>query len=153
MENVQPLWQYLVIFCSKTSRSLWKYHLGFIQTNKVYKWLLIWRETPHPSGIFHLNEISTEKCISLSKNKSFISEWISSTEGRSHFISCESKMGWTQSGVIFLHVESFYGAVPPRQELLFSLKSVCFYRYFVKECSSSCKTLYDGCLLIIRNWN
>ena len=35
-------------------------------------------------------------------------------------------------GIIFLHVNSFCRAVPPRQDCSFSLDSACFYNHYVK---------------------
>ena len=36
-------------------------------------------------------------------------------------------------GMTFLHVNSFYRAVPPTQDCSFSLDSVYFYNYYVKK--------------------
>ena len=42
-------------------------------------------------------------------------------------------------GMIFLHVNSFCQAVPPRLDCSFSLDSVCSYNYLAKKCNSSYK--------------
>ena len=42
-------------------------------------------------------------------------------------------------GMIFVHVNSFCRAFPPRQDCSVSLDSVCFCNYYVKKCNSSDK--------------
>ena len=95
------------------------------------KGLLIWGETSHLSGIFHMSEIPAEWCISLCKNKSFIWEWYIPPRWHPTATQVRSHLG----GMVFIHVISFCRAVPPRQDCSFSLDSVCFYSYYVQKCN------------------
>ena len=120
-----------------------KSFLGGTARQKLLTWrkiippkeLFIWEKPSYPGETSHLSEISTEWCISLCKSISFISDgfippsWdLTSTQVRSHL-----------GGMIFLHVNSFWQAAPPRQDCSFSLDSACFYIYYVEKCSSSYK--------------
>ena len=76
------------------------------------------------NGVFHF-----VKANRLYENGFIPPSWdLTSTQVRSHL-----------GGMIFLHVNSFCQAVPPRQDCSFSLDSVCFYNYYVKKCNSSYK--------------
>ena len=75
------------------------------------------------SGISHLSEIPAESCISLSKNRSFLWEWIHLTQVRSHLSAGEISLRWDD----FSRCKQFLPGCPTQTGLLFSLKLVCFY--------------------------
>ena len=74
------------------------------------------------NGVFHF-----VKANGLYENGFIPPSWdLTSTQVRSHL-----------GGMFFLHVNSFYQAVPPRQDCSFSLDSAYFYNCYVKKCNSS----------------
>ena len=77
-----------------------------------------------PNGVFHFVKTN------LLYEKGLIPpRWdLTSPQVRSHL-----------GGIIFLHVNSFCRAVPPRQYYSFSLVSVWFCDYYMKKCCSSYK--------------
>ena len=76
------------------------------------------------NGVFHFG-----KANHLYENGFIRPSWdFTSTNVRSHL-----------DEMIFLHVNSFCQAVPPREDCLFSLDSACFYIYCLKNCNSSHK--------------
>ena len=70
------------------------------------------------NGVFHF--VTTNR---LNENGFIPPRWdLTSSQVRSHL-----------EGMILLHVNIFWRAVPPRQDCSFSLDSVCFYNYCVKR--------------------
>ena len=126
----------------RKNRSSWRLRNSsktFFKSVEVYSFflneeLLIWKKSSHPGETSYLSEVSAEWCIfhfvkanRLYENGFIPPSWdFTSTQVRSHL-----------GGMIFLHVNSFCQAVPPRQDCSFSLDSACFYIYYVKKCNSS----------------
>ena len=70
-----------------------------------------WTTASEPGETSHMSEISAEQCISLCKNKLFTGQRIYPTQLRSHLTHTSTQARSQLSGMIFLHVNSFFRAV------------------------------------------
>ena len=124
-----------VFFISKFARSLklifWISGLTFST-----QWRCLY-EKNHPTQVRRLTWVRSRqagvfhfvKANGLYENRFISPRWdLTSTQVRSHL-----------RGMIFLHVNSFWRAVPPRQDCSFSLDVVRFCNDYVKKWNSSYK--------------